>query len=352
MIVKNEEDVLARCLKSAEEIADELIIVDTGSSDRTVEIAGQFTDKVFLFEWADDFSAARNFSFSKASMDYIMWLDADDIISERDARQIIDLKTSLDPHTGTVFMKYHTAFDENGEPAFSYYRERILKNCADAVWREPVHETIIPFGKTVYSDAAVTHKKLRENKPGRNLKIFEKYIDNGGTLSPRLQYYYGRELMYNSKPAKAARVFEKFLKGGNGWTENNISACRDLASCYKTLGEHGKAAEALLKSFTFGEPRAEAACGLALLFFEKGDYKTAAYWYKAALGSEPDVQSLGFVEKDYYGFIPAVQLAVIYDKLKDLKTAAQYNELAGTYKPLHPSYLSNKEYFAAALLPL
>lgn len=76
MIVKNEEDVLERCLKSVAGLVDEIIIVDTGSTDRTREIATHFTNQIFDFPWQDDFSAARNEAFSHASMDYCMWLDA------------------------------------------------------------------------------------------------------------------------------------------------------------------------------------------------------------------------------------------------------------------------------------
>ena len=74
MIVKNEEDVLERCLKSVAGLVDEIIIVDTGSTDRTREIATHFTNQIFDFPWQDDFSAARNEAFSHASMDYCMWL--------------------------------------------------------------------------------------------------------------------------------------------------------------------------------------------------------------------------------------------------------------------------------------
>ena len=66
MIVKNEEKLLARCLDSVAGLMDEIIIVDTGSSDKTKEIAARYTDKIYDFEWIDDFSAARNFAFSKA----------------------------------------------------------------------------------------------------------------------------------------------------------------------------------------------------------------------------------------------------------------------------------------------
>ena len=73
MIVKNEEDVIERCLSSAKDVIDEIIIVDTGSTDSTKSIAQKYTDKVYDFKWCDDFSKARNFSFSKATMDYCMW---------------------------------------------------------------------------------------------------------------------------------------------------------------------------------------------------------------------------------------------------------------------------------------
>ena len=89
MIVKNEEKVLGRCLVSAKDIADEIIIVDTGSTDRTKEIARRYGAKIFDQKWQDDFSLARNFSFSKATMDYCMWLDADDVIREVEASKLI-----------------------------------------------------------------------------------------------------------------------------------------------------------------------------------------------------------------------------------------------------------------------
>ena len=127
MIVKNEENTLSRCLDSVRGAVDEIIIVDTGSSDRTVEIAKRYTDKVYGFDWIDDFSAARNFAFSKASSEYCMWLDADDVILKDDFEQLKNLKASLDKSCDIVMMPYHTAFDESGKPLFVYYRERIIK---------------------------------------------------------------------------------------------------------------------------------------------------------------------------------------------------------------------------------
>ena len=79
MIVKNEEKVLAGCLDSLEGLWEELIIVDTGSTDATKEIAKKYTDKVYDFTWTGNFSDARNFSFSKASCEYIYSADADEV---------------------------------------------------------------------------------------------------------------------------------------------------------------------------------------------------------------------------------------------------------------------------------
>jgi glycosyltransferase involved in cell wall biosynthesis len=89
MIVKDEEPVLARCLACARRFADEIIVVDTGSVDRTKEIAAGFTDRVYEYAWRDDFAAARNYSYSLANCDYIMWLDADDVVEAQPALPVL-----------------------------------------------------------------------------------------------------------------------------------------------------------------------------------------------------------------------------------------------------------------------
>ena len=81
MIVRDEHEVLARCLSSVCDAVDEIVIVDTGSQDDTRDIALRYTDKVYEFKWQDDFAAARNYAFDMAHGDYLMWLDADDVIA-------------------------------------------------------------------------------------------------------------------------------------------------------------------------------------------------------------------------------------------------------------------------------
>lgn len=166
MIVKNEESVLARCLDSVRGIADEIILVDTGSTDATKDIARRYTDKVFDFVWVDDFAAARNVSFGHAGMDYCLWLDADDVIEEADRRRFLELKRTLSPDTDIVMLPYHTAFDGEGRPTFTYYRERLIRNHPAYRWTGAVHEVIAPAGHIVYGEAAVSHRKLRPGDPG------------------------------------------------------------------------------------------------------------------------------------------------------------------------------------------
>ena len=225
MIVKNEEDVLGRCLESAAGLVDEIVIVDTGSTDRTREVAARFTNQIFDFPWADDFAAARNESFSHASMDYCLWLDADDVLLEADRAAFLALKETLDPAVSVVMAPYHTGFDESGRVTFSCFRERLIKNRAGMRWEGAVHEAVAPAGRILYGDFAVTHRKTRPGDPDRNLRIYEAQLAAGKVLDPRQQLYYGRELYYHQRYEEALAVFQDFLEEGRGWLENNIDAC-------------------------------------------------------------------------------------------------------------------------------
>jgi glycosyltransferase involved in cell wall biosynthesis len=347
MIVKNEEEVLARCLTSVKAIADEIIVVDTGSDDRTKEIAKEFTNRVFEFKWIDDFAAARNFSFSQATMDYIMWLDADDIIQDADQDGFLKLKKMLPPDTDVVMLPYHTGFDAEGNPSFSYFRERLLKREHGFQWKGAIHEAITPEGKIVYLDsAAVTHKKIHPSDPNRNLNIFEKIRSSGTELNPREQFYYARELYYHKRYTDAITVYEKFLNDGMGWVENCIGACQFLAYCYYELGEETKALSALLRSLEYDVPRAELCCDIGNHFFHRNRLEQAVFWYEQAANCPRNDLSGGFVQPDCYGYIPYLQLCVCYDRLGDSYKAQRYNELAGAIKPNDPAVLQNRDYFS------
>ena len=346
MIVKNEEGTLERCLNSVKHVVDEIVVADTGSTDRTKEIAARFTDKVFDFPWVDDFSAARNASFERASMDYVLWLDADDILLPDDAVKLRELKETLPPEVDTVLMRYNTSFDAEGRVIFSYNRERLVKRSRGFRWREPVHEYLETGGKTVTSDICVTHAKQRPGQSGRNLRIYEKELAEGRTLSPRGVYYYARELKDNGRLEDASAKFREFLDTGAGWKEDNITACGELSKCRMSLGDRRGALLSLLRSFDYDLPRAEICCQLGYLFKEKYDYRQAAFWFELALRLGKPEQDGGFCQEDFWGYIPSIECAVCYDALGDPEKAEHYNELASAYKPDSPSVAYNRRYFA------
>ncbi len=345
IIVKNEEMHIARCLDSVAELVDEIIIVDTGSTDKTVEIVSDYTAKVYLYPWKDDFSDARNYSFSQASMDYCMWMDADDILEETQKEDFLQLKQSLPPDTDMVMMKYNTAFDEAGHPSFSYFRERWIRNSEEYRWIGAVHEVIPPKGKLLYSDIAITHKKTGAGDPDRNLRIYQKLIAEGKPLEARQQYYYARELYYHKQYDEAVSVLERFLLSEEGWIENKIEACSICASCYYQMGQEQNALTSLLRSLSFDRPRAELCCEIGKHFLECGNLQNAIYWYEAALNTPKNEYSGGFVRLDCYDYVPLLQLFVCYDRLGDQQKAKEYNERAGICKPYSEAYLYNKRYF-------
>ena len=345
MIVKNEEDVIGRCLDCVKDIADEIIIVDTGSIDNTKEIVKNYTDKVYDFPWIDDFSAARNYSFSQATKDYVMWLDADDIIDEKNRQELKSLKNCLDPSIDMVKMIYNVSFDEDNNPTLSYYRERIFKRSMDYRWVGEIHEVILPYGNIMHSEIAILHKKMHPNEPERNLKIFRQMLAQGKFLDPRQKFYYARELYYNAKYPEAIDQFIDFLQEGKGWIENNINACKDLASCYYQIKADSSALESLFKSFAYDQPRAEICCDIGKHFLDRKEYNTAIFWYELALTRKIDDRSGGFILPDRYGYTPYIQLCVCYDKLGHYHKASEYNDKAGELKPNDKGYLYNKNYF-------
>lgn len=345
MIVKNEERVLKRCLDSVKDIVDEIIIVDTGSHDKTKDIAKKYTDKIYDFKWEDDFSKARNFSFSKATKEYILWLDADDVILNEDKEKLLELKSSLDKNVDIVMMKYNIAYDKSGEATYSYNRERLVKRDKEYKWVSPVHEVIVPSGNIIFSDIAISHKKEKKTYSKRNLNIFKNMIKKGKKLDARQQYYYARELYYHSMYYQAIQEFNKFFNRNDGWIENKISACLDMYNCYQALKDEENSLKILFKSFEYDIPRASVCCNIAKHFYLIGNYNTAIFWYDLATKLKPRLETGAFEDLDCYNYIPYLGLCVCYDKLKKYDIAKEYNEKVGKLRPNDEKYLYNKKYF-------
>ncbi len=345
MIVKNEETVLERILEPVSKIMDEILIADTGSLDRTKEIAEQYTSQVFDFPWCDDFSAPRNFLLEKVRTDYWMWLDADDVLDEKNLEKLKLLKENLDRKTDVVMMEYAAGFDQSGRTTFSYYRERILKTSRNFRWNGAVHETVTPIGNIKYSDVVIQHRKCGRGDPDRNLRIYKKMLTRREKLESRHQLYYARELFYHQRYSEAEDVLLEFLKDSSGWLENKIDACFVLGQCYRKMGEKKYALEAFLYSLTMDVPRAEICCEIGKIFLERELYRQAAYWYGQALTVPSDKKKGGFFMADCHGFVPYMQLCVCYDRLGCQEQAFFFHKKAAECKPENPGVLYNQRYF-------
>jgi len=348
MIVRNEENTIARCLDSVKDIVDEIVIVDTGSTDRTKEIVAEYTDKIYDFVWIDDFAAARNFAFSLGTMDYLLWLDADDVILDEDREKFLELKKTLDPSVDVVNMHYLLAFDNSGNPTFSLRRNRLVKRTREYRWKGAVHEYLEVGGKILNSDIAIAHKSVHHDTD-RNLKIYEKKLERGEEFTPRDLYYFANELNDHKQYTRAIEYYEKFLATGKGWVEDNISTCGKMADIYLNLGDIEKAQHYLYKSFEYDVPRAEFCCRLGFNFLNMGKYSQAVFWYRLATELEKPINSWGPRIEACWTWLPHLQLCVCYDRLGLHELAYKHNEIARSYQPDNPKILYNKKYLEGVL---
>ena len=340
MIVKNEQKSLARILKCVKKFADELIIVDTGSKDDTVKIALDYTDKVFFYSWRDDFAAARNYAFSKASCDYIMWLDADDYITFKNVKKIKRLKErgGADMYT----CSYQIAFDESGNCVFEFIRERIIKNVG-ARWQGFIHEAIPFFGKVVATDIAIEHRKIGGGDKRRNLKIYRKHIAMGETLSARDRYYYARELFYNGYYRAAGKALDKIIEENALQKSDLRDALIMLAECYFALKNNKKALYKLINGLSLINASAKYHCMIGRALKEKELLGAAAVFYEKALICPYD--GMGFFEREYSDIVPYLELCYLYYRLGDEKRSFEYHLMAKSVNPKNASVVFNEKYF-------
>ncbi|MFC1850865.1 glycosyltransferase [candidate division CSSED10-310 bacterium] len=135
LIVRDEESVLSTCLKSIQSFVDELIIVDTGSTDQTKQIAEKFQTKLYDFEWCDDFSAARNEALKHATGDWILWIDADEQLDDTEPHYIKSLLTDSSKIAYTVRL-----FPKRNHTAYQSYR--LFRNLPQIQFQGIIHESI------------------------------------------------------------------------------------------------------------------------------------------------------------------------------------------------------------------
>ncbi len=235
MIVKNEEKNLPNCLNSVKGIADEIVIVDTGSFDATKEIAKSFNAVIYDFEWNNDFSAARNFALSKSSGDWILYLDADEWIDEKSRSELLSIISSSKKLA--VKCTVNSLDDFNNSPVSMRYT-RLFTNNPGVKFEGKVHEQIdrslndLGYEK-IESNILINHsgyniprEKLKE-KAFRNLAmLFEEYA---ATENPYYAYQIANSYVITGEREIAEEYYRTALQNSSLEYDYKIIALTNLA---------------------------------------------------------------------------------------------------------------------------
>ncbi|MCX7780184.1 MAG: glycosyltransferase [Negativicutes bacterium] len=200
VIAKNEEKNIGRCFASYWDVVSEIILVDTGSTDRTVEIARQYGAKIYSYQWNHDFAAAKNFALDKAKGQWIVFLDADEYFDGRSSRLLPRLLKKIDmtKHNAIGCKITNIDIDNNSRVIDTFLNVRIFKNDKNIRYRNNVHEGLyhIKNGKldilVLYDDVVVYHtgysSSIVKGKAERNLEILLENIDKHGDCPDYYRY--------------------------------------------------------------------------------------------------------------------------------------------------------------------
>ena len=316
MITRNEEQFLASCLRSVRALVDEIILTDTGSVDRTKDIARSYGAKIYEFEWADDFSAARNLSLSKASGEWIFSLDADEIIAERDHQEIKRLTcaaASACTAFSLVTRNYtHDPHQVGWESNDGWYRHeeagcgwiptekvRLFPRHPKIRYEYPVHEMVEPSlhcqGVEIkscdvpihhYGPLAVDKDKL---KMQAYYRMGKNKLGQAGDQATAL-----RELAIQAaligKTEEAVELWAKFV----ALIPDNPEAFVHLGTAYFQLKNYKAALRASQKALALNPNLKEALYNYALCEFAIGDIRNVVVFLKNLL-----VRSPGFLPARY-----------------------------------------------------
>jgi glycosyltransferase involved in cell wall biosynthesis len=349
MIVKNEEDTMERVLSCVKSFADEIVIADTGSTDKTVEIAEKMGARVVHFKWIDHFAAARNFAFENCTSDWLMWLDADDIITEENQARILQVKENdLSDEIDGVFMTYRLfATQTSTNVLTSFHRERLIRRGANLKWEYPVHECIaLPYGRQLYrADVCIDHRPLPHKlhgKSDRNLKILEKALERKDH-SPRNLFYYANELRDHANHEKALTWYKKYIMISNVEWEK-YAAYMSMCGCCEALGKPEEGMEWAMKAMFLDSERAEAFNKIGIYFYKRELWAKAIPFFQAA--SVLPKPSHGFVSDADYGWVPWDYLSICYDRVGDYHKAIESTLKAVPNNPDKARLIKNMHWFA------
>ncbi len=351
MIVKNEEKCLRDCLDSLKELMDEIIIVDTGSTDKTKEIAAEYTPYIYDYSWAQDFAAARNFAFSKATGDYIYSADADEYLDEENRVKFKALKRVLMTEVEIVQMVYVT--EQINHPTENFakdLRPKLFKRLREFTWIDPIHETINTSPIVFDSDIEIRHRPQGDHS-GRDFQVFERLIEERGSLSDRLLSMYLRELYKagSEENLDHAREFLERTLVTLKQRKKELLARQTTAVLLKIYRQADEPVlilkAALQEEVTI--PSAEVCMELGYYFMKKEEYEESSKWfYRAAFEceSEIDIASSGTsallaLALSYRKYAKSPRIRALPKSEYELETmrlsekAAEYEQMAKDWKP-------------------
>ncbi|MMZ54370.1 SPBc2 prophage-derived glycosyltransferase SunS [compost metagenome] len=228
MIVKDEEALLPRCLDSVRNIADEIIIVDTGSSDRTKEIAREYTDLIFDYEWSNDFAAARNESIRFATGKWVLVLDADEYLSADDGPKWLNFITQQTPKPGvgyTLTVVNYSGSSQRMDQISTAPVTRLFPNFMGIQFYRPIHEQLCVGEQngrvyTQMTELCIYHTGYQEetivkkNKHNRNMEIFER-MQHQKDMSAYDWFTLGNQYRFTNDSVNAMEAYEKSFEGAD-----------------------------------------------------------------------------------------------------------------------------------------
>jgi glycosyltransferase involved in cell wall biosynthesis len=338
IIARDNEHILPRLLESVKGVFDEIIVVDTGSTDKTKEVAESYGAKVFDFEWVDDFSAARNFAYSKCTGDWVMWLDTDDSVIN--AKEIPKLVEQIDSDTkmGAIVMPYKYIVDSGGNDLAPQYRIRLTR-AGEYQWKGACHEDLIQnrrLNSVASEDVTIMHhaeESDSQSKLERNKRILEKALDKekkAKNVDARTVLYYAHTL-FGLRDWETARDAYEIYVSMSGWEEDLYLATWRLGMCEREAGNYSGSLEAIRSAWTIEPQAPEAYIQLSLTFLAMKMYEKAISAASAAQSMDVNYKRLTVSFPMEYVWNPLIVQAQAYTELN------RYEDALVAYKKLKES---------------
>ena len=343
MIVKNEEAMLCRCLDSVKDIVDEMIVVDTGSTDRTVEIAESYGARIFSYPWDGSFSNARNFALRKATMDWIMIMDADGEFEREDTEKLRDIVSGR--YTATAFFCKTLSFlGDAPDPANALCNLNIClaKNHMGYRFEGNIHEQIYcsdPNAKpvTAISDLRIYHYGYMHNpsrsraKRERNIEMIQRELKKRPD-DPFMFYNLGNEYFAQAKVNDALGCYLKSYERFSPDAGFSPRLMLRIIGCCDMLGKAKEHLKFIEDGLQFYPEYTELEFIRGSFWLQKERYLAAIRSFKKCIKMGESPLHLSYIT-GVGTFMAAHMLCQIYSNLGETAGAMRYGRMAIRFRP-------------------